>query len=179
MFSFCCASCSPSTLDSSSHGRTPTWRSTNQRTATLMSSPMITPGLYSLASRVRHASRVFLCICACTYLRVASLWSHFLSPFESNAALREGKGTGKVRDYTRFAFACHLYDFVWQWGRKDLQSNKSVWVHTVHTKCCSRISHKNYQQKKLPVMFSVCFKAHSPTSAQKDLRRRNWQLQCG
>lgn len=34
-------------------------------------------------------------------------------------------------------------------------------------------------RKKLPVMFSVCFKAHSPTSAQKDLRHRNWQLQCG
>lgn len=35
------------------------------------------------------------------------------------------------------------------------------------------------KKNSLSPVLSARFEAHSPTSAGKDLRRRNWQLQCG
>lgn len=47
-----------------------------------------------------------------------------------------------------------------------------ITINPIHTKCCACIS-------RLSPVLSVGFETHSPTCARKDLRQRNWQLQCG
>lgn len=90
---------------------------------------------------------------------------------------------------TQMCVWVNMYDFVCErapihegWEDGGINSVSLPFPHIQYTQSAvpaSAIKMIFFFWSCLSPVLSVCFEAHSPTSAGKDLRQRNWQLQCG